>query len=131
MIDGDGANSRMLLKAEAGIGGRAGPYRLDVGQELVMLTEAWKIETYVSTKGKYFEICLVIFPYASQNQTQTLKLTHHRSANRSYCDILCYKNHPRKQHPRKSRRRRSLRSGTKRHNRWQMRLMLIASRSCR
>ena len=45
MIDRDCANSRMLLKAEAGIGGRAGPYRLDVGQELVMLTEAWKIET--------------------------------------------------------------------------------------
>ena len=26
-------------RSEAGIGGRAGPYRLDVGQELVMLTE--------------------------------------------------------------------------------------------
>ena len=29
---------------EAGIGGRAGPYRLDVGQELVMLTEEQKKE---------------------------------------------------------------------------------------
>ena len=28
----------------AGIGGRAGPYRLDVGQELVMLTEEQKKE---------------------------------------------------------------------------------------
>ena len=36
----------------AGIGGRAGPYRLDVGQELVLLSEEQKKEVSEAQKGR-------------------------------------------------------------------------------
>lgn len=72
------------VKAEAGIGGRAGPYRLDVGQELVMLTEAWKIETYVSTQGKYFGMKEGHVSTCFLKSNTNSQLTHGRSANRSY-----------------------------------------------